>query len=158
MHEDLNKYNEILVEGRFIDGAILLVLAARLFKPFTKWPAYTMGIIDKKGNKLRDPETSKEKDAWSILNRLLAKIKKMFTKHKLIGSLLTYFVLLKENVVTTDDSKELMLENYQRENKVKDLELRIRNEILKEGLTEDEYYTLLTNINVKRIIDEGKRK
>ena len=81
-------------EGRFIDGAILLVLTSRLLKPFTSWPAYKSGIIDENGNKIKDPTTSREKDDWTLLNKFLAKIKKMFIKHKLIGSLLTFYVLL----------------------------------------------------------------
>jgi len=147
---------QLLSEGRFIDGAILLVLTARLFKPFKSWDAYKLGIIDKNGVKIRDPETSKEKDAWSLLNRLLAKIKRMFVKHKLIGSLLTFYVLLKEDASIQDDSVEMLVENKVRASRAQDLELKLRNEILNEGFTEDEYYTLVTNLRVKRWVENGR--
>lgn len=143
-------------EGRFIDGAILLVLANRLLRPFNTWSAYKAGIIDKDGNKIKDPSTTAEKDSWSLLNRLLAKIKKMFIKHKLLGSLLSFYVLLKEDTETQNDSKELILENLNRVQRVKDLNFRIKNEILKEGFTEDEYYTLLANVKIKEQIENGK--
>ena len=37
-----------------------------LMKPFKYWPAHQMGIIDEKGNKLREPDSS-EKFHYNIL-------------------------------------------------------------------------------------------
>jgi len=147
-----------LNEGRFIDGAILLVLTARLLKPFKTWKAYKMGIIDKNGNVIKPPEKHDEKEAWTLLDRFLAKIKKFFIKNKFIGTLLTYWVMMKEDVEIQDDSVEYLVEQKQKESRVRELSYKIRNEIMKEGFEEDEYYKMLANLQVKDVINEQRGK
>ena len=155
---DSNNDLEILTEGRFIDGAILLVLTARLLKPFKTWKAYKLKLIDKDGNLIRPPEKHDEKEAWTLLDRFLAKIKKMFIKHKFIGTLLTYWVMMKESAQHEDISVEYLVEHRQKELRVKELSYRLRNEIIKEGFEEDEYYKMLASLQVKELIDEKRGK
>lgn len=48
-----------------------------LLKPFVYWPAYQMGIIDEKGNKIREPEIG-EKFHYNIFDELLRRIRVLF--------------------------------------------------------------------------------
>ena len=50
---------------------------------FSQWRAHRHGIIDRDGNKVREPETPNEKRAWTKLHVLIANIKKAF--HMLPG-------------------------------------------------------------------------
>lgn len=45
---------------------------------FTQWRAYKHGIIDRDGNKIREPETPNERRSWTKLHALIANIKKAF--------------------------------------------------------------------------------
>jgi len=52
-----------------------------LLKPFSYWRAYQMGIIDKDGKILRNPETPTEKQIFNVFDRLILKIKVVFYKY-----------------------------------------------------------------------------
>lgn len=56
------------------DGIVVLRLLKLLSTPIEQSDAYKMGIIDKNGKKLRNPDGTKEKDAYTILNRLVFKL------------------------------------------------------------------------------------
>jgi hypothetical protein len=62
---------------------------------FDKTKAFKMGLIDAKGKKLRSPETSAEKGAYTLFHRLVYNIKKLIPSGK-IGSLASALFLLKE--------------------------------------------------------------
>ena len=134
---------QLLSEGRFIDGVILFTIANRLLKPFNKWDAYKMGIIDEKGNKVRDPENSKEKDAWSLLNRFIAKIKKALSS-KILAGLAIYYTLIKEERANTL-SKEEILEGIQYRKRFSQIDEKVRDVLLVNGVTEEEYHHYLVD-------------
>ncbi len=69
-----------------------------LKKDYKEFDAYKLGIIDAKGNVIRNPETEKEKDAMNILNRFVLNMKKMldkipFMKSRLATTLMVYNLL-----------------------------------------------------------------
>lgn len=139
-----------LNEGRFIDSAILLVLTTKLLKPIKSWKAFKLGLIDEDGKVLREPINSKEKNSFTMLDKFLLKIKTFLLDNKYVGSLFSYYITLKEQNLIQDNSVEYLVEERNKERRIKDLHLKIKNEILKEGFTEEEYLTILTNIKIKK--------
>jgi hypothetical protein len=51
-----------------------------LSKPFNRWNAYKLGIIDEDGEIVKEPETDKEKKSFSTFERIILKIKKIIVK------------------------------------------------------------------------------
>lgn len=55
----------------------------RLVKPFNKWPAYKLGIIDEKGNvliKRKDFGKNEQKKAFGVFDQMILNIKKLLGK------------------------------------------------------------------------------
>tara|TARA_B100001059_G_C17726301_1_gene523637 strand:+ start:95 stop:544 length:450 start_codon:yes stop_codon:yes gene_type:complete len=139
-----------LNEGRFIDSAILLVLTTKLLKPIKSWKAFKLGLIDEDGKVLREPINSQEKNSFTMLDKFLLKIKIFLLENKFVGSLFSYYIIIKEQNLIQDNSVEYLVEERNKERRIKDLHLKIKNEILKEGFTEEQYLTILTNIKIKK--------
>lgn len=99
-------------------------LVRLLSKPFEKWEAFSLGLIDKDGNTLRKAKTDIEKKAFGMFERLIRKIKQIMRKAPLgafkIASLAIALKLLKENTgydLTNEleqfgVSNKLLSENY----------------------------------------------
>ena len=75
--------------GRAIDLFVTYRFLKILTTPFEKMEAYKLGIIDEKGNRIRKPKstkpavelaTSEQKNAYTILHKLVFNIKKLFAK------------------------------------------------------------------------------
>ena len=75
--------------GRAIDLFVTYRFLRLLTTPFEKTDAYKLGIIDKKGNRIRKPKstqpavelaTSELKNSYTILHKLVFNIKKLFGK------------------------------------------------------------------------------
>lgn len=131
----------ILREGRWIDAAILLVLTKRLLTPLNKTDAYKLGLIDKKGKKIKDPVTPKEKDAFSMLNRLIIKIKRLLGTVG-IAALGAFLVFLKEENESkiAGTSKESLMEEINWENKMEDFDLKCEALFETQDINREEYY------------------
>ena len=56
------------------DAVIVLRILKLLTTPIEKSDAYKYGIVDKNGKKIKKPETTKERDSYSILQRLAFKL------------------------------------------------------------------------------------
>ena len=82
-----------LVESRIVDYMVIFALAKKFATPFTKTKAYKLGIIDDKGNILRAPTTPKEKNAFTPLDNLVTRIKKLIPKN--LWYLLTFAYIFK---------------------------------------------------------------
>ena len=52
-----------------------------LLKPFSYWKAYNVGIIDRDGNKLREPKPGTEKHDYNVFDELARRIIKLFQKY-----------------------------------------------------------------------------
>lgn len=67
-----------------------------LLKPFRYWYAFTMGIIDEDGNKLREPETADEKRRYNVFDELIRRIIKLFMKYTPNAKGMARFKMFKE--------------------------------------------------------------
>lgn len=56
------------------DAVVVLRILKLLSTPIEQSDAYKYGIIDRNGKKLRKPDSAKEKDSYTILNRLVFKL------------------------------------------------------------------------------------
>ena len=73
--------------GRAIDLFVTYRFIKLLVTPFEKTEAFKLGIIDKDGNRIKEEGTNKpttlrtiaEKNAYTILHKLVFNIKKIFT-------------------------------------------------------------------------------
>jgi len=68
-------YNSMLKE-RMEEVLTNKLLLTELKKPFTEFDAYRLGLINEKGNKLKEPITEEENMAMSPANRTLFQIKR----------------------------------------------------------------------------------
>ena len=115
--------------GRFVDSMIALRVLNLLVTPFDRTPAYQMGIIDEKGKELKKMSqlnTVEQRDAYTLLHRLVYRIKRIIEKvpieNKKLVSLAAAYSLIKECM---DENREPI-----------DLEIRYIN-ILESDLTEE---------------------
>ena len=63
-----------------VDLFLVYQFIKRLVTPFDKTPAFALGLIDKKGNKLRSPKTQSEKDAYGYFDRIVFNLKRLLGK------------------------------------------------------------------------------
>lgn len=69
--------------SRFIDSVIAYRILKLLVTPFAETDAYALGIIDERGKELKrmkDLNTVQERDAYTILHRLVFRIKRIVEK------------------------------------------------------------------------------
>lgn len=83
-----------------VDGLIVLRILYLLVKPFTKYKAYQLGLIDDRGNRLKKAETSEEKKSDTMLFRLVWNLKRMIAMvpggNSKIGTLAAAYLLVRE--------------------------------------------------------------
>ena len=106
----------ILAESVLSTAALYMVLK-KIMTPFEQWDAYKLGIIDKEGNKLKSPYTSKEREAWDLLSKFTCNFKKIIIKFLGKANFITYFTmayLLKDSVdyFYIDHNKKVLHEKY----------------------------------------------
>ena len=96
--------------SRFVDSIIAYRILQMLVTPFDKTDAYRLGIIDRTGKELKTMtqlNTVQEKDAYSILHRLVYRLKRIIEKipieNKKLVSMAAAYSLIRENY---DISKE----------------------------------------------------
>ena len=96
--------------GKFVDSVIAYRILKLLVTPFNKTDAFKLGIIDDKGNeliKMQDLNTVQERDAYTLLHRLVYRLKKIIEKvpiaNKQLVSLAAAYALIKEALA---DGKE----------------------------------------------------
>ena len=63
-----------------LDTVIGIRLVKLLSTPIEKSKAFTMGIIDKNGTKIKNPSTSQERNEYTFLNRFVFKVQKALMK------------------------------------------------------------------------------
>lgn len=67
-----------------------------LFKPFRYWYAFTIGIIDERGNKLREPQSADERRRYNTFDELIRRIIVLFMKYTPNARGLARFKMFKE--------------------------------------------------------------
>lgn len=93
--------NSVYLDEGVVDWVFTYQLLKRLSLPFVKWPAYTNGLIDDKGQLLRDPTSEDRKEYWGYFDRIVWNLKKIITKftgHSQLTAALVSLYLLKEGV------------------------------------------------------------
>jgi hypothetical protein len=83
-----------------VDNAIAYKILHMLVKKFDETKAFELGLIDKSGNKLKDPVTDDEKNAYDLLDRLVFSLKRIIEKlpggKTKLASLIAAYWLVKE--------------------------------------------------------------
>lgn len=69
--------------SRFVDSVIAYRILKLLVTPFNETDAFSLGIIDERGKelkKMKDLNTVQERDAYTVLHRLIFRIKRIIEK------------------------------------------------------------------------------
>ena len=117
--------------GRAIDLFVTYRFIKLLVTPFEKQEAFKLGIIDKNGNRImppRDPETNiqvkkpeplrtiEEKNAYTILHKLVFNIKKIFAKvpglRTKLGTYAAALFLLKDTFKESVDDPDMFEKEF----------------------------------------------
>ena len=126
----------LLTENRAVDLFVTYRFLKLLVTPFEKQEAYKLGIIDKKGNNLiksKNLETEEQRQAYTLLHRLVFNCKKIMSKIPLvrtqIGTYAAALFLLKEhyNIKGMD---ERAVTKYLMENNLIDFSNTISEEVI----------------------------
>ena len=89
---------KLLNEGRILDAFIVYMIAKKFITPFKKWRAFELGLIDEKGKRTKKKvTTSEEKDSYTLLDRMIRKIR-VFVGDKWFLKLTLAYLLLKEEI------------------------------------------------------------
>lgn len=83
-----------------------------LTTPFEKTEAFKLGVIDKKGKKLKKPETNEEKSAYTLFHRLVFNIKKIIPGKGLGSYAAALFLLRNHTEMSGDMIHEALAEVY----------------------------------------------
>lgn len=119
--------------SRFVDTLITYRVLRMLTQPFVETDAYRLGIIDAHGNILKrekDLRTQEEMNAYTLLNRMVFKLKRIIEKvpfeNKRFLSFAAALMLVKENVEYDEDILEelfyMTMENEDTKALAEDLE------------------------------------
>ena len=107
--------------GRFVDSVIAYRILRMLTTPFEDTEAYQLGIIDDKGRelkKMKSLHTVKERDAYSILHRMVYRLKRIIQKvpidNKKIVTLAAALSLIKEHANASSEPIDLELQYLNR--------------------------------------------
>ena len=126
----------LLTENRAVDLFVTYRFLKLLVTPFEKQEAYKLGIIDKKGKNLiksKNLETEEQRQAYTLLHRLVFNCKKIMSKIPLvrtqIGTYAAALFLLKEhyNIKGMD---ERAVTKYLMENNLIDFSNAISEEVI----------------------------
>lgn len=100
---------------RFIDSVIAYRILRMLVTPFEETDAYRLGIIDANGKELkhmRNLNSANEKDAYTILHRMIFRIKKIMNRVPVENKKLTSYAaalsLVKEHYYTNKEPINLV--------------------------------------------------
>jgi hypothetical protein len=100
--------------GRFVDSIITYRILKMLTTPFEDTDAYKLGIIDGRGKELKKLSTlnsADEKDAYTILNRMIFRIKRIIEKvpveNKKLATYAAALSLVKEHADVNNEPIDL---------------------------------------------------
>jgi hypothetical protein len=125
--------------GRFVDSLIAYRILKLLVTPFDQTDAYKLGIIDAKGKELKrmqELNSVNERDAYTLLHRLVFRLKKIIEKvpidNKKLVSLAAAYALIKENLDQNNEPIDLETQYINKLNEELQSELMIVEEFLYE--------------------------
>jgi hypothetical protein len=100
--------------SRFVDSIIAYKILRMLTTPFEETDAFRLGIVDAKGKELkrmRDLNSIDEKDAYTILHRMVFRLKRIIEKvpveNKKLASFAAALSLIKEHSNATSEPIDL---------------------------------------------------
>lgn len=114
--------------SRFVDALITYRILRLLTTPFDQQDAFRLGLIDKHGNRLKkenEINTTEEQEAYSLLHRMVFRLKRIIEKipleNKNFLSFATAVALVREQIEYDDDVLEEVFYMTQERQDVKDL-------------------------------------
>ena len=131
--------------GRAIDLFVTYRFIKLLTTPFEKSEAFKLGIIDKDGNRIKAPKstkpavelvTSEQKAAYTILHKLVFNIKKIFSKvpglRTKVGTYAAALFLLKDTFKESLDDPDMFEKEFIKYLKEEDIEFddEIQEEVI----------------------------
>ena len=100
--------------GKFVDSVIAFRILHMLVTPFENTEAFRLGIIDKTGKelkKMRELNTVEERDSYTLLHRLVYRMKRIINKvpieNKKLVSLAAAYALIREDLAAGKESINL---------------------------------------------------
>lgn len=147
--------------GRAIDLFVTYRFIKLLVTPFEKTEAYKLGIIDEDGNRIMEPGTNKpttlrtidEKNAYTVLHKLVFNIKKIFGKvpglRTKLGTYAAALFLLKDTFKESVDDPDMFEREFLKYLKEQGMELdnSITEEVtLNNGMLPKGVYKLVNDI------------
>jgi len=147
--------------GRAIDLFVTYRFVKLLVTPFEKTEAYKLGIIDEDGNRIKEKGTNKattlrtidEKNAYTVLHKLVFNIKKIFQKvpglRTKLGTYASALFLLKDTFKESVDDPQMFEKEFMRYLKENGYELddTISEEVeLDNGMLPQGIYKLVNDI------------
>ncbi len=105
---------------RLVDTLIVFRILKMLTTSWEKTDAFKLGLIDKKGTRIKDKkiESNKEKEAFSLLHRLVFNLKRIVNKvpfgKTAFASYAVALLLLKEETKLTEDQMDELCEKFYR--------------------------------------------
>jgi len=122
--------------GRAIDLFVTYRFLKLLTTPFEKQDAFKLGIIDKDGNRIRQPKstkpavelaTSELKNAYTILHKLVFNVKKLFNKvpglRTKVGTYAAALFLLKDTFKESVDDPDMFEKEFMKYLKEEGIEM-----------------------------------
>jgi hypothetical protein len=105
---------------RIVDTLIVFRILKMLTTSWEKFDAYKLGLIDKKGSRIKDkkPETKAEKSSFTLLHRLVFNLKRIVNKvpfgKTAFASYAVALLLLKEETKLDEDQMDELCEKFYR--------------------------------------------
>ena len=105
---------------RIVDTLIVFRILKMLTTPWEKFDALKLGLIDKKGMRIKDkkPETKEEKAAYTLLHRLVFNLKRILNKvpfgKTAFASYAVALLLLKEETKLDEEEMDELCEKFYR--------------------------------------------
>lgn len=128
--------------SKFIDTTIALRILRLLTTPFEKTDAYRLGIIDERGRELKrltDLHTQAERDAYTILHRMIFRLKKIIqrvpTENKRFSTYAAALSLVREHYTNQKEPIDLEAQFLAKMQE----DLHEEEEFVRQVLVEDRY-------------------
>ena len=139
-----NFKDNLVLEGGAVNAFIAIKFLQLITKPFEKWPAFDLGLIDADGKKLKNASTPEEKKEMSIFHIVIRNMKLLL--QKIPGG--------KSKIASYAAGIWLLKEHYLLENN----DVRMIFSYLIEWLEENNQHVVppTINENVTHILNAGK--
>lgn len=143
----MNPFGKVHIHGIFYNSMVKEsflenFFIKEIFRPITEFRAYKLGIIDENGNKLKEPVTEEERQAFTPAAKTLIKVKRYLgSKLELIQR--TAILEKESKMEYTQEKYKINLEYQDRFNDVfADLH-KLTDEALRDGLSLEQIESLL---------------